>query len=756
MITDQKIWDIEKSYLENVINEIKTQLDHCMNATGNYKKEAIAMQKEMWQDSKGMRAADLDGAVEAWQYQVDISKQALKYKFSSSILNRLEKMYQNPYFGRIDFIEQDEENTEQIYIGIYNLSSNNTSDILVYDWRTPIASMFYDYEVGSCSYSCPAGLISGQMSLKRQYKIENQNMIYMFDSSLRINDEMLQEILGKSTDSRMKTIVTSIQREQNSIIRNDQNKILIVQGSAGSGKTSIALHRVAYLLYKHRETIKSENILILSPNHVFEEYISNVLPELGEENVERSTFADFFVNVIDTKYKLETSIEQMEAILSADFDPIRMACIQFKTSFAFLNILKKYVASIENGTSMAFNDLIFDGQLIISANDIYQLFNNETINIPFSKRLQKLGLRLLYLLEPYQEARTQEISESDIFDGNELSDNEKKSIIAQQVESEFESIKKEIAQMTAFDIHQLYTDLFKNIASFTDPADKMKYEGLSSLSSYTLSQLMDSTLNYEDMAPILFLKTTLDTVTDTKSIKHVIIDEAQDYTPIQYEVFKSAFGHCNMTILGDLNQSINAYMNIGSFDMISDIFNKKDTSSITLSKSYRSTKQIANFCNALLTKQNNTEQLNRQGCKPNIIKVDRSNGCQKIADHISTLQNKGYKLIAVICKTARECEDLYTSLSAYIDICLISKQKELYPGGVIIIPSYLAKGLEFDAVIISSIENDDFSKEEDRKLLYTVCTRALHELNLYYFDDLSRFIKEMDKDLYVANLSSIE
>jgi DNA helicase-2/ATP-dependent DNA helicase PcrA len=751
MITDKKIWDIEKSYLANVINEIKTQLDHCINATGNYKKEALAMQKEMWQDSKGMRAADLDGAVEAWQYQVDISKQALKYKFSSSILNRLEKMYQIPYFGRIDFIEQYEENVEQIYIGIYNLSSNNTSDILVYDWRTPIASMFYDYEVGSCSYNCPAGLISGQMTLKRQYKIENQNMIYMFDSSLRINDEMLQEILGKSTDSRMKTIVTSIQREQNSIIRNDKNKILIVQGSAGSGKTSIALHRVAYLLYKHRETIKSENILILSPNHVFEEYISNVLPELGEENVERSTFADFFVNMLDTKYKLETSNEQMETILSADLDPIRMECIKFKTSLSFLNILKKYVASIENGCGTAFNDLIFDGQLIITANDIAQLFIKETIPIPFAKRLQKLGLRLLYLLKPYQEARTKEISESDIFNGNELSDNEKKTIIAQQVDAEFEPIKKEIAQMTSFDIYQLYTDLFENIASFTDSADTLKYRNLTNIRIYTLSQLMNNTLHYEDIAPILFLRTTLDTVNDTKSIKHIIIDEAQDYTGIQYEVFKKAFGHCNMTILGDLNQSINAYMNIGNFDMISDTFNNQDTTSITLSKSYRSTKQIADFCNALLTKQNNTEQLNREGYKPNIIKVDRSNGCQKIAEHITKLQTSGHKLIAVICKTARECENLYTSIRPHIDICLISNQKELYQGGVVIIPSYLAKGLEFDAVIVNSIENEVFSKEEDRKLLYTVCTRALHELNLYYFDNLSGFIKEMDKDLYVTN-----
>jgi DNA helicase-2/ATP-dependent DNA helicase PcrA len=408
------------------------------------------------------------------------------------------------------------------------------------------------------------------------------------------------------------------------------------------------------------------------------------------------------------------------------------------------------------GNSIAFKDLIYDGQLIISANDIAQLFKNETVHIPFAKRLQKLQLRLLYLLEPYQQARTNEISESDIFDENDLTDNEKKTIIAQKVATEFESIKNDIAQMASFDVHQLYSDLFKNIASFTDSSTKMDYADLNNISTYTLDLLLTNTLNYEDIAPIVFLKTVFDNVNTTKAIKHIIIDEAQDYTAIQYEVFKNAFDHCNMTILGDLNQSMNAYMNIGSFDSIADTFNNQDTTSILLSKSYRSTKQIADFCNALLTKQNNAEQLNRHGCKPNVIKVARSSRPQKIVDQINIFQSKDYKLIAVICKTARDCQDLYNSISPYMDICLISNQKELYQGGVVIIPSYLAKGLEFDAVIVSSVDNDDFSKEEDRKLLYTVCTRALHELSLYYFDNLSRFIKEMDENLYVTNQSSID
>lgn len=750
MITDKKILGIEKSYLENVIQEIKLQLEQNINAASHYKNDTLALQKEMWQDSKGMRAADLDGAVEAWQYQADISRHALKYRFSSSTINRLERMYQNPYFGRINFTEEDEETTEQIYIGIYNLSCDKTSDILVYDWRTPIASLFYDYEVGSCQYLCPAGLISGQMSLKRQYKIENGTLCYMFDSSLKINDEMLQELLGKSTDSKMKTIVTSIQREQNNIIRNDQNKILIVQGGAGSGKTSIALHRAAYLLYKFKETIKSENILILSPNRVFEQYISHVLPELGEENIEGSTFADYFVSVLDKNYKYETSNEQMETILSKTPDKNRLLSIQFKTSLSFLDLLKKYVVTVEEGNVTAFKDILYNGQLIISAKEINAIYLNESKLLPYAKRLQKLSLRLLYLLKPYEEARIQAILESDFFDGNELNANEKNAIVYQKVAVEFESIKREIIEMTSFDIHALYMNLFRTIPSLLDATYKNKYETLNDLSHYTINQLNNNLVSYEDLSAILYLKASLDTVYDTKSIKHVIIDEAQDYTVIQYELFKKVFAHCNMTILGDLNQSINAYMNIGSFDNLSNTFDKKNAASISLSKSYRSTKEIADFCNALLTSKNPCEQLSRQGCKPNIIKVDKRRMCNKIAEHINVLKNKGYKLIAIICKTAVECENLYNDLHNAIDVCLISNQKQSYAGDVVIIPSYLAKGLEFDAVIVNSIDSDIFSKEEDRRLLYTICTRALHELDLYYFDNISHFVEEINKDLYVT------
>ncbi|MDP4093468.1 MAG: RNA polymerase recycling motor HelD [Bacillota bacterium] len=752
MIDDKKIWDNEKANLDKVVKEIKIQLDAGISAVSNYKKEAIDLQKKMREDVKCTPTSlfDLEDATQIWQYQTEISNQARKYKFSYDKVTKLENMLKSAYFGRIDFIEDGEKNEEKIYIGINNLSKNNTLEILVYDWRAPISGMFYDFETGPSGYECPAGTINGKMLLKRQYKIENTNIVYMFDSSLSINDEMLQELLGKSTDNRMKTIVTSIQREQNAVIRNIQNRTLIVDGPAGSGKTSIALHRAAFILYKYRESIKSENILVFSPNHVFEDYISTVLPELGEENIQRSTFADFFGNIADKKYRIETMTEQMEYILSCNPENIRLSSIKFKASLQFLAVLKKYVQSIENGFGMKFEDIIYNGVLIISAEDIWKLFKNDYSRFPFAKRLEKIQQRLFYLLEQYEQKRVFELKENDLYNVD-LSDENNKLFTEQKLNEEFGSIKNGIMQMTSFDIYILYCNLFRDLEFHVESANELGNENFSSIGIYTICGLERGTINYEDLAPIMFLKTMLDTILDAKSIKHVIIDEAQDYTAVQYEIIKKVFGHCNMTILGDMNQAVNGYMNIGSFDTISDIFKMDDAQSIYLTKSYRSSKEISDFCREILISGNNSEQLDRHGNKPQIIKVNKSLMSKKLADDIKMLKSKGNKLIAVICKTAGQCEALYKSLNSYVDISLISNQNELYKGGVVVIPPYLAKGLEFDAVLVNSIEDRDYSKEEDRRLLYTICTRALHELYLYYFDSMSGFVKNMDKNLYINN-----
>lgn len=746
------MWDYEKAHLEQVANEIKKQLSDEINAASNYRKEAIDTQKRMWQDvgSAPTSLSDLDNAAQLWHYQTEISSQARKYRFSYDKIERLKRLYKNPYFGRIDFLEEGEKDAEQIYIGIHNLRKSGSVEIIVYDWRAPISSMFYDYEIGFCGYDSPGGPINGQMLLKRQYKIEDLKIVYMFESSLSINDEMLQELLGKSTDDRMRTIVTSIQREQNTVIRNSKDKILIVEGPAGSGKTSIALHRAAYILYKYRDSIKSEDILIFSPNHVFEDYISNVLPELGEENIQRSTFADYFGKLIDEKYRVETMELHMENVLSDYCKKVRLQSIKLKGSLQFLNILKKYVQYLENGMSMRFNDLVYNSRLVIRSEEIYKLFRDDYSRFSFGSRVEKLRSRLFYLLGQYEEERVQELIEKA---SNNLITEEEKNLADQKAKIEYESVKNDIIQMTSYDINTLYIDLFYNIELFTHAAGEQEIENIQGISNYTIRQLNQNIINYEDIAPIVYLKSMLGVSSEQRLLKHIIIDEAQDYTPIQYEIFKKVFRNCNMTILGDINQSINRYMNIGDFESITDTFDEKYTRSISLTKSYRSSKEIADFCREIIKPKKQSEQLNRQGSKPVIVKVDKGNLYKKIENDINILKSRNNKLIAIICKTANQCEKLYNSLESHQDISLISNQNELYHGGVVIIPSYLAKGLEFDAVLVHSIENNDYS-EEDRRLLYTICSRALHELYMYYFDNMSKPIEEIDKNLYTMEIDN--
>ena len=763
MITDKNVLESETTYLQNVIGEIRKQLDDGINEAENFKRDAIKLQKEMWEEVKSRPTdlTDLDAPAQSWQYQADIANQARKYKFSYDMVLRLQKMLNNPYFDRIDFLEDGEDKVEKIYIGINNLISDENSSILVYDWRAPISSMFYDHETGPCSYMSPMGTIYGRMLLKRQFKIENQRIVYMFDSSLSINDEMLQEILGKSTDSRMRTIVTSIQKEQNRVIRDDRTRVLIVQGPAGSGKTSIAMHRAAYLLYRFRDSIKSGNILIFSPNHVFEDYISNVLPQLGEENIGRSTFADFFKGLLGRGCHVETMNRHMEYVLSDKPDTVRLSSIKLKASRGFSKVIGNYTSYLENGKNIKFRDLKQGGRLIISSEEIWKLFVDDYSYLPYIKRIKKLRQRLLYLIEPFVEALAGDILKNQLADDISLNEREKKITAAKRSKAEFEPVVIDIEKMTSFDIINLYKGLFKNIKAYISPQILndlgIGADSIDATVSYTVRQLESRIINYEDLAPVVLLMISLGTDSDAKAIKHVVIDEAQDYTPVQYEIIKRVFSHCSMTILGDLNQSINAYMNIGSFDAAAAIFDtasvtsaagvldtkdKTDTTLITLTKSYRSTKEIAEFCNALLLSPNTSEQLERRGNKPLVIKSSKDELYSRIADDISSLKNKGYKLIAVICKTVRQCEAFYQGIRKISDISLITDHNEEYHGGTVVIPSYLAKGLEFDAVIVCTADARYYSREEDRRLLYTVCTRALHELHLYYSDDLTYFIKD--------------
>lgn len=725
-------WKIENEWLELVLKEVQRQLEEKLDYKDRFKKDALETQREMWEELGSVSITNGLEQIVSFMGFIDRMKyQKRNHEITRRLQEKYEKMLQSPYFGRIDFIEDGEEKAEKYYIGTSNLI-NEDFDFLIYDWRAPASSMFYDYEIGKAGYKCVEGNIEGELTLKRQYKIGKSKMEYMFDSNLKIDDEILQEILGKSTDSRMKAIVTTIQREQNRVIRNEEYKNLIVQGPAGSGKTSIALHRIAYLLYKHREKITPQNIVIFSPNQIFNDYISNVLPQLGEDNVLQTTFKEYMHKALGDRFIKEDYSDMMEFILTAkqfsDYE-IRMKNIKYKSSLEFIEVLKKHAESIEK-EDRNFKNIVFRDKLIVSSEELEELYYKDYIKLPLKRRLNKIGERILFLLKPYEKERIDEIYEELWNTGFFVDEKEVKEKAVASTGEETKYIYEEIRRITEFDLLHIYKKLFENL----EPEIK----------NYTLKNLETKLLNYEDQVPLLYLKGVFGDLPKTTDIKYVIIDEAQDHTPLQYEIFYQLFSHANITMLGDLNQSINPFMNLGDYSNIAHIFPQDNTCIINLTKSYRSTMEITKFSRRLLSHEVNAEYVERSGDKPTVLRfLDETFINERILKDIEVNKEKGYKSIGIITRTIKEADRVYSFLKDKTEVKALTKENDEYINGTLVIPAYLAKGLEFDVVLVYNAGNENYSVEEERLLLYTACTRALHKLNIYYVGRLTPLMERV-------------
>lgn len=738
-------WNFENQWLQEVLKEVKNQFDEKHNFKEKFRKETLETQKQLWEDVGSVSVTNgLDQIVDFMEFITTMKIQKRRHEFTRKLEEKYEKMLLSPYFARIDFNEEGKEIPEKYYIGISNLI-NNDFDFLVYDWRAPISSMFYDYEIGKAGYTCPEGVINGNLTLKRQYKINNGKLEYMFDSNIKIDDEMLQDILAKSSDSKMKAIVTTIQREQNQIIRNEEYKNLIVQGPAGSGKTSVALHRIAYLLYKHREKISPQNILIFSPNNIFNDYISDVLPQLGEDNMSQTTFKEYMHKALGNEIIKEEYCEMMEYILDSKKEDIykeRVKSIKFKSSKQFISILKEYVNYLES-VNRKFRDIVFKDNLIISAKEIEELFFMDYRNMPLKRRLEKLRERILYLLEPYEKGRigevTKDIKEYDNYVDDEEIIKQSKSI----VKNEIEKIHSEIYEMTEFNIIDIYKKLFENIEYFSKISNiEYDKEDINEVKIYTLEMLKYKKINYEDQHVLLYLKGALGDILKISEIKYVIIDEAQDYTQLQYEILYNLFRNANITILGDLNQSINPFMNLGNYENILHVFPKDDTCIINLTKSYRSTIEITDFSKKILNNNINYESVARSGDKPVVFGFSNGNDIkEQLLKDIKVYKEQGYKSIGIITKTIKEAQDVHSFLKDKVHVNALLNDEDEYVNDTLVIPSFLAKGLEFDVVLIYDAGDKNYNCEEERLLFYTACTRALHILRIYYLGKCTKLLK---------------
>ena len=745
MLDNNDKYTEEIKYLDEIISLLKNKLEYETDNLKDQKADLIESRREMWENTTHS-SADFDKLSDFNQYLSALQAQTFTYTELAKRISRYEKMLDNPYFARIDFTEEGYDDTEKIYIGLFNLMDDEAHEIKVYDWRAPISGIYYRNEVGPVEYKAPAGLIKGFVSLKRQFKITKGKMEYFFDSNINILDEMLMVALSKNMTSKMKTIVETIQKQQDLIIRDLYNDLLVVQGVAGSGKTSVALHRIAFLMYQGLNLkLSANNIIVISPNPLFSKYISNVLPDLGEENINEYTFENIFLKLFENKLSMKTKSENFENIINAETEEktnFLRAYDEFKGSHVFIKIIDRFIDYYEHKL-LPFEDVYYNGQIIEKHELLKAFLLSGKLNMPTAKKLKIIESRILEKVREMKNIRRSKIETA----VNKLNNHEFeiKSFTRVLAAKETQQLTDKLRKFTEFESYEIYKKLFSDINIFKKVSKGLDLpENLDEIISYTNSALKDPyNIPYSDGIALMYLKLKAEGCDLFSGIKHVVVDEAQDYYPIHYHILKNLYRYARFTIVGDINQSIEKNSNISLYDDIISIFDFEKSNKIFLNKSYRSSYEINIFSTKLLDVGNRTEFFKRSEEEPIINKVQNSSDLQdEIVKTIEKYKSQGFSSIAVICKDRKEAARLYFNLSNRIKIKLVDYlDYDSILEGTLILPVYLAKGLEFDGVIIYEANDKKYNTDYDKKLLYIACTRALHRLSLFYTGKISRFLK---------------
>jgi DNA helicase-2/ATP-dependent DNA helicase PcrA len=730
-------WFSEKENLEITVDFILKRIIDLENQSQVLKTEVIDLRKHFWDDITMDHNNLFDTYVSVSQQSMALDSQEKSYIRTQELLKKMKKIALSPYFGRLDFLEQGAMSPSRLYIGTFSVIDDETNNILVYDWRAPIATMFYDYDLGSASYTSPIGVKEGVISLKRQYIIQDGLLMNMFETDVHIRDELLLNLLSRGTDEKLRNIAATIQREQNQIIRNEKHRVLVVQGVAGSGKTTAALHRIAYLLYKYRNLISVEQLVLFSPNPIFMDYITNVLPDLGEHNVRQMTFIQYKQEKLSRDWAVEDFYEQMEFLLGLQPNlpyKIKESSINFKTSSIFLSIINNYVNSLHH-EGLMFKDIYLSDYLLISSEQLNKMFYEELISYTLPRRVVKIHEHIEMELEKLRKKMTRELYFKTAKIPKYLgADDEMKKWSINEIKKQIAPVKEMLNEVNFINFKDMYLRLFKDndfIGNLVE-LNQLPMEW-SEIKKGTVSSFEAGIIPFEDSTPFLFLREIVVGFNAYKNIRHVVFDEAQDYSIFDLEFFKKMFPNSQMTLLGDINQSIYCNTNLKDNGKIKEIYGEENVGIIQLDKSYRSTLEIVNFTSSLLGKENKIHAFGRNGTKPKIVYINNGSDDKvgrNICSDFNEMRKNSINSIAVICKTAKESNKVYQVLKPIIsDIQHITKETRSYNGNCFVIPSYFAKGLEFDGVIIFDISQ--YHHEGELNLLYTACTRALHSLLIY-------------------------
>lgn len=665
-------------FLQDVTEKIRQRLDDIKQSLDEGQKEIESMHEYYWEnytemDQYGYEDYDNQQALLS-QVNANQDKLVLKHRF--------ERMADAPFFGRVDFIFDGEDEAEPFYIGIGNFAEKAGMTPLIYDWRAPVSGLFYDYDKGPASYEAPAGTIRGEISSKWQYKIRGGKMIYAFESDTKIDDEILKQELGNNGDVKLKNIVRTIQKEQNAIIRNTKDKILVIQGAAGSGKTSIALHRIAYLLYHDRKNLKSSNVLVLSPNSVFGDYISHILPELGEENIREMSFDLFaYRELKDTAADCEDRYDHLERIMKFPDDQEKER-FRMKQSESFVGLIEGFLATQEDRL-VDFRPISFRGSQL-TEEELIRMFYFKFQETPLLARMDAV---MDYFVDAYETLKGRDISDED----------------REMLREKFDSM------YVTKDIYTIYNWLLEDYGY--DMLPDVPYERRK--------------VQYEDVFPMLYLKYRLLGHGAQKNIKHLVIDEMQDYSFLQYVLLKQIF-QCRMTILGDYAQTLDTKQH-DVLKFLPKIFGK-EIRQVILRKSYRNTYEIARYAGEI-SGIRDLELLERHGKEVEERRFSSEDEMLEAVRENLRLGSEGYETAAVITMTEEEAYDIYRLLTNRgIDAAYVDRDSSAFKRGLTVTTFYLAKGLEFDQVFtIKGTEGNPLEKQAQ----YISVTRALQELYVY-------------------------
>jgi DNA helicase-2/ATP-dependent DNA helicase PcrA len=680
----------ERRYLAETVRLLAAELER-LNVSIDTSIRTVEEHKQyMWDNLRDMDFAEKANFRESVNMSVALGEHAMMTR------ERIERLLDSPYFARVDFRPDGEPDAGAHYIGVHNLSDPDTQEIVIHDWRAPVSSLYYDFESGEAHFEAPKGTVQGEITGKRQYKIQGGRLEYMFDSSLSIGDDILQRELSRSADDKMRNIVATIQREQNAVIRNETAQVLILQGVAGSGKTSIALHRVAFLLYRFKDSLSSDNVMILSPNKVFGDYIANVLPELGEEQIAEIDFDKIAGKVLAKVTGYETFSEQVVALLD-QIDEAAAERMRYKATPEFVTRLDEWITMRANeGFTPA---EIEQKRQRLSAEWVEDTFR-ELRDLPVFTRLDGVAGRAVHLLKQQVVDRGGKWTAADT------------SGVRKQVRAMFGD-KDAVAIYTAF-----YA---------ADPTRRGLFKPLGR-----------KKIEYADVFPLIYTMIKTARQESYSHIRHLLVDEMQDYTPIQYAVVRELFS-CKMTILGDSNQSVNPFSS-SSLETIHSIFPEADC--LELCTSYRSTTEITDFAQHI-SRNDKLVPIERHGLPPQVIScADRQDQEARILSLVKRHSHSDHHSLGIICKTVAQAKTLHETLShAGVELTFLDYDSTAFAGSIVITSAHIAKGLEFDTVIVPHVDEENYAGEMDKSMLYIACTRAMHELYLTYDGTVSRFLE---------------